>query len=348
MSDISTSAAAGRSLYELIWNTVQVRYFDRERLVAIDWAGARHRYDDLIVDEASALKIAGEMVALLGDKYTRLLTVEEVVAKREGRVSESLYAYNNIMRDAADDFKIGYIGISSFDHSEIADQVAERLSGIAHCDAFVVDVRGNGGGLLNETVNTLELFIDESDICFIERRTTSGVSESFVYLSQEHFVRYTEATGQEPDKSLYLRRAAMIAGKPMVVLIDNDTASSAEMFSAALWHHGRVEGGPHRIITMGARTTGKGIGQADYEVAPGVTLKISCMRFCSPTNEWFGDAGQTVANGVKPDIELVDEVSEDSEPRCAVDAACLHLRGYLGAQQTACIKNKGEALLAAA
>lgn len=329
MNDIAS--ASGRALYHAIWAKVQERFFDPARLDALDWQSFAHRFDEKIVDDASALECAEIMLAALGEKYTKLLRADEVKAKREGRVNDSLYAYNNIMTSASDSFKIGYIGISSFDHSEIADQVAERLEGIAHCDAFVVDVRGNGGGLLDETANTLELFIDEGDICFIERRTTRGVAENFVYFSSEHFIRYTEATGKEPDKGLYLRRQPLIAGKPMVVLVDGDTASSAELFSAALLHNGRENSS---VVCMGVPTTGKGIGQADFDIAPGVTLKVSCIRFFSPIQEWFGDAGQTVANGVKPDIEFVgvSDDGRDKDGRCAVDEACDYLRAMLRAR----------------
>jgi carboxyl-terminal processing protease len=187
-------------------------------------------------------------------------------------------------------------------------------------------VRGNGGGLIDETANVCELFIDEGDIAFTESRTATGLMETFVRFSHQYFEIYIEATGKEPEKNLCLRRPAMIAGKPMVVLIDGDTASSAELFTAALVENG----GDGRIIAMGTKTHGKGIGQADFDILGIVTLKISCIRFFSPSNKWFGDAAQTVANGVEPDIYLAD----NEDPAYAVDAAARHLLAKLGRADT--------------
>jgi C-terminal processing protease CtpA/Prc len=314
---IDTASDTGRELFYAIWQKVLESFYDQEKLKSLDWAGKKHTFDEQIVDQTSALSCAKILLATLGDKYTKLLEPQEVVAKREGRVSETLYAYNKVLPG-----NIGYIGIASFDHSDIVEQVRERLEGVAHCDAFVVDVRGNGGGLINETANVCELFIDEGDICFIERRTPSGLNERFVSFSHEHFVVYMEETGKEPEKDLYLRRPAMIAGKPMVVLIDGGTASSAELFTAALVENGRKDG---RIIAMGTRTCGKGIGQVDFDIRGITTLKMSITRFLSPSNKWFGDAGQSVANGIEPDICMADK----DEPIYMVRIAARHLRAEL-------------------
>ncbi len=314
---------AGRELYYAIWQKVQERFFDQERLLTLNWAAQKHRFDEQIVDDESAISCANVMLAVLGEKYTRLLAPQEVVAKREGRVSETLYAYNKVMPG-----NIGYIGIASFDHSDIIEQVRERLEGVAHCDAFVVDVRGNGGGLLNETANVCELFIDEGDICYLESRKEVGVAERFIHFSHEYFEVYCEETGKEPEKDLCQRRPAMIAGKPMVVLIDGDTASSAELFSAALLENGRADG---RIIAIGTKSGGKGIGQADFDILGKVTLKISFIRFFSPTNQWFGDAAQTVNNGIEPDIFFAD----NDDPALAVEAAARHLSALLNSKTLA-------------
>jgi len=316
-----TAPSEGRELFYAIWQKLQERFYDQERLKSLDWAGQKHRFDAQIVDQSSALSCAKVLLAMLGDKYTRLLEPQEVVAKREGRVSETLYAYNKVLPG-----KIGYIGIASFDHSNILDQVQERLEGVQDLDAFVVDVRGNGGGLINETANVCELFIDEGDIGFTESRTKAGLMETFVRFSHQYFEIYIEATGKEPQKDLCLRRPAMIAGKPMVVLIDGDTASSAEMFSAALLENGRESG---RIIAIGSKTCGKGIGQSDFDILGIVTLKISCMRFFSPANKWFGDAAQTVANSIEPDIYMADS----DDPAYLVGVAARHLRAFLGRPQ---------------
>ena len=141
-------------------------------------------------------------------------------------------------------------------------------------------------------------------------------------LSHQYFELYAEGGGEEPHKDLCWRKEAMIADKPMVVLINGSTASSAEFFAAALLENGRKN---LRIIGMGAKTFGKGIGQADFDVMGLAVVKISCLRFFSPNNEWFGDAAQTVANGVEPDIYMEDT----DDPAFMVYEAARHLAAQL-------------------
>jgi C-terminal processing protease CtpA/Prc len=312
----NTVSNAGQELYYAIWQKVQERFYDQERLLALNWIEQKHRFDEQITDQASAISYAKILLQMLGDKYTKLVEPTEVVTKQERRVSKTRYATNKLLPGA-----IGYIGILSFDHKDIFEQVRERLAGVAHCDGFVVDLRGNGGGLLNATANVCELFIDEGTICFIESRTDSGLAESVISFSNQYFERCTVETDKEPEKFLYKRRSAMIAGKPMVILIDGDTASSAEMFTAALLDCS----GKNPVVSMGSKSSGKGIGQADFDIFGQVTLTISCVRFFSPANQWFGDAAQTIANGIKPDIYLAD----NPNPAHAVEIAANYLRAHL-------------------
>ncbi|MBK7747319.1 MAG: hypothetical protein IPI39_08750 [Candidatus Obscuribacter sp.] len=313
----------GREMFDCAWVAIQERFFDQERLVALDWPSLRHSFDARITDAVSARACVRELLAKLGDKFTCVLETAEVNAKAAGRISESnLYAYNRVMAN-----NLGYIGISSFDHSDIFEQVRERLEGVAHCDGYVVDLRGNGGGLITETTHVLELFIHEAAVCFIDTREKKELTERFIGFTAEHYVNYTEAPGVEPDKSLYLRRPAMVAGKPMVILVDQDTASSAELFTAAL----RASATNDDIVVMGERTHGKGIGQADFVVHPELTIKISFMRFYSPEQKWFGDATQGEGHGINPDITLSSEAVANSHQ--GVKAASEHLLTVLAAKR---------------
>ncbi|MBU6454545.1 MAG: S41 family peptidase [Cyanobacteria bacterium REEB67] len=313
-------ALSGRALYAAIWQRVKDSFFDQARLAAIDWAGQEHRYDAKIVDDAAAIRFAKKSLRLLNDKYTCFLEPEQVVAKAADRVSEELLVANKVMEG-----DIGYLGIISFSHADIAEQVRERLEGIAHCRAFIVDLRGNTGGLVNATANALEYFIDSGDICYSDHPLgAKGLEERFIYFKPDQFCVLVLEPGVEPDLSFYLRKPAMIAGKPMVVLIDGNTMSSAEIFAAALLASG--ENGS--IIAMGSKSSGKGIGQSDFDILGKVTLKLSCSRFYNPAGDWTGDDGQTVNNGIVPKIELV----ESDDPVAQVRAAASYLTDSLAAR----------------
>jgi len=312
----SETARSGRELFYAIWQLIEDEFYDRARLVSLNWDKQKHRFDSRITDDASALFFAKILLQVLGDKYTRIVEQEEVASKAAALVNDELFAYNKVMAN-----NIGYIGIASFSHREIVEQVRERLEGVQHCDAFVVDLRGNTGGLIDQTANVLEFFIDEGHICFLEQPTKAGLWERFVTFTHEHFITFTEETGKEPEKFLLMRKPAMVAGKPMVVLIDEDTCSSSELFAAALLANSK----DGSIISMGTKTGAKGIGQDDFDVLGKVTIKVSSLRFFSPDQVWFGDAAQTVDNGIVADVQL----EKNDDLKFAVEAAARHLLARL-------------------
>ncbi len=91
-------------------------------------------------------------------------------------------------------------------------------------------------------------------------------------------------------------RAARIwlADKPVVILVNFDTASASELFSAALQDNGRVH-------IVGVQTYGKGIGQTLIPVGNGHRLRVTNIMGHTPSGRWLGDAGISVRNGVVPD-----------------------------------------------
>ena len=216
---------------------------------------------------------------------------------------------------------IGFLGINSFSDLEIAKKLKRQLKRIRHCDAFVIDLRGNTGGMVNATCNALEYFIEAGPICFTDSPIPAGLQQRYVFFRPANFCLLILEPGVEPDLGLYLRQAPLIAGKPMVLLIDGDTLSAAEMFAAALL----ANGADGSIIAMGTKSGGKGIGQSNFLIRGKATLRLSCMRLYNPEGNWVGDHGQTVGNGIVPDVFA----PEGDNPVEAINAAALHLTSFL-------------------
>jgi carboxyl-terminal processing protease len=135
--------------------------------------------------------------------------------------------------------------------------------------AVVLDMRGNGGGLLRPAVTTADTFLRAGDIVSLRGRTPSN-----------------QRTWQaDPNEQL--------AGVPMVVLIDGRSASAAELVAAALQENGRA-------IVMGQRSFGKGSVQSI------VSLGGDKGALRLTTALYYGPSGRTVQRtGVGPDVELV-------------------------------------------
>lgn len=135
--------------------------------------------------------------------------------------------------------------------------------------SVVLDLRGNGGGLLREAVLTADAFLGKGDIVSLRGRTPGSQ-------------RSWEADARE-----------LLPGVPMVVLVDKRSASAAELVAVALQENGRA-------LVMGQQSFGKGSVQSTYSLGEQKgALKLT-------TSMYHGPSGRPVQKiGVSPDIELV-------------------------------------------
>jgi carboxyl-terminal processing protease len=88
-----------------------------------------------------------------------------------------------------------------------------------------------------------------------------------------------------------------VGNKPVVVLVNFDTASASELFTSALQDNGRIH-------VIGVRTYGKGIGQTLIPVGNGHRLRVTNIVGHTPSGRWLGDAGISVRYGITPDTEV--------------------------------------------
>ena len=136
-------------------------------------------------------------------------------------------------------------------------------------EGLVLDLRGNGGGLLNEAVLSASVFLPKGELVVSTDSRTMGHREY-------------EATGDP------------LPEHPTVVLINRDTASAAEILAAALGDHGLA-------TIVGVRSFGKGTFQEVIELAAGGALDLTVGQYFTP--EGVSLAGK----GIKPDVRAVDD-----------------------------------------
>jgi C-terminal processing protease CtpA/Prc len=299
---------AGRALYHAVWKVVAANFFDRTRLA--DWDSWEHKFDDQILDEASALPKIDLMLASLNDPYTAV--VPKAAAQPASADSDASHpedasaiaqpaAVMSVLR--ADG--IGYLQILNFDNEEIFDQIEAAVAKIADCRGLIVDVRPNSGGRMHRAIQACALFIENGVITTVELPHESGglMQRQYCVTADQFFCNDVAPDGTETNE-LYERPRPVMANKPTVVLIHRKTASAAEMFACALVMNG-TEG---KMLTVGGNTAGKGIGQVDMDVLNGkLTLKITRSRWLTPGGDWLGDCRQTVYNPIEPNISVADD-----------------------------------------
>ena len=153
---------------------------------------------------------------------------------------------------------------------------------------IIIDVRYNGGGYLDRAVELVSLFLAEGKVVSVERRDGDAV---------EHF-----ASGRPVDTDT-----------PIVVLINEGTASASEIFAGALQDHDRA-------TIIGKQSFGKGTVQEIYDLQDGASVRITVAH-------WITPGGRNLSKeGVTPDIEVErapDDAEEGADPQ--MDAAIKYL-----------------------
>ncbi len=208
---------------------------------------------------------AGTRVTLTVVSGSRRRTVTVKRANLVVPVASSLLANRNGV-------KVGIVALTSFttgSGSEVRQQVQKVLHQGAR--ALVLDLRSNGGGLLSEAVNVASIFVPDGTIVSTEGRS-------------------------QPRQVYVAQGGAISQGVPVVVLVDHDTASAAEIVTAALRDRGRAK-------VVGTRTYGKGVFQEIQTLSNGGALEIVTGRWFEPSGRNVGGPGVTEGAGLKPDIE---------------------------------------------
>ena len=171
---------------------------------------------------------------------------------------------------------VGYVALHTF-RSGAAEEVARRASSLVRRGAkgLILDLRGNPGGLLSEAVGTVSVFLEEGVVS-----VTEGLHRG---------ERIHRVSGRAPFPRL-----------PLVVLVDRESASAAEIVAAALADHERA-----RLV--GQRTYGKAFVQSVRALSNGGALKLTTAVFLTPAGTNLGRQGLT------PDVGAVDDPRTPSD-----------------------------------
>ncbi|HEX6784073.1 MAG TPA: S41 family peptidase [Sphingomicrobium sp.] len=192
---------------------------------------------------------------------------------------------------------VGYININTFT-GNVGEQTKAALVAIdkatgGHPLGYVVDLRSNPGGLLDQAVDVADDFLDSGEIVSQRGRTKDDIE------------RY------------YARPGDMAHGLPVIVLTDAGTASASEIVAGALQDH-------RRAIVMGEKSFGKGSVQTVVQTGPDSALRLTTARYYTPS-------GRSVqAGGIQPDIDVPQLSDPDYKDRQVVRE--VDLRRHLLAQ----------------
>jgi carboxyl-terminal processing protease len=208
--------------------------------------------------------------------------VQDYNIKREEIKVDMVKDLNNKREFPLGDDKIGYVRLVQFGEQTSADlETAIHKLKAQGMEAFILDLRGNPGGLLDQAVDVCSKFLPRRQLVVsTEGQNPATDSKSF----------YASGHGDE------------LNGMPMVVLVDFNSASASEIVSGCLQDL-------HRALIMGERTFGKGSVQSIIPLEDGSALRLTTAKYYTPSHKVIH--GQ----GITPDcvVQIPDEDEEAIE-----------------------------------
>jgi len=200
--------------------------------------------------------IAGSTVTL------EIIRNNKNIVKQIRRESITIKAVKSKMLDN----NIAYIKITTFISNDTSLEVLNALNQTKSCKGIILDLRGNHGGLLPNAIEISNMFLKKGTIVSIVDRNNNK-----------------ETIDAEPYR--------MVSSKPLVVLIDGESASASEILSGALKDH-------KRAVLVGEKTFGKGLVQRILRLPDGSGLNLTIAKYLTPKGYDINK------KGIQPDISI--------------------------------------------
>jgi carboxyl-terminal processing protease len=280
------------------------------------------------IDDTPAAKagvMANDIITQLDDEAVQGLTLNQAVDKMRGPVNTKIKL--TIVRKGSDKpievtivrdiirvksvrwhpegGDVGYIRVTQF-NEQTTDGLKQAINdlnsqlGADKVKGYVLDLRNNPGGLLDQAISVSDTFLEKGEI----------VS--------------TRGRNPEETQRFNARPGDLIKGKPLIVLINGGSASASEIVAGALQDH-------KRATLIGTRSFGKGSVQTIIPLGAGNgALRLTTARYYTPS-------GRSIqAKGISPDIEVLQDVPDNLKAQTDSKGEA-SLRGHLkaeGAEET--------------
>ena len=250
------------------------------------------------IDDTPASKAgikAGDYIVEIDDEQVQGKTLMEAVKLMRGPVGSEISltirrkgvksSINKIIKREIIEIKsvqtkiiknnIGYLRLKSF-NSNSSKQLREAIVKFEKKNkpnSYILDLRNNPGGLLTQAINVVDFFLEDGEI--VSTRGRKAIE----------------------NRRFFAKKGDRVRGKPLIILINNGSASASEIVAGALKDH-------KRAILLGEKTYGKGSVQSIIPLSDGGGIRLTISKYYLPSGKSISEIG------VEPDI-LVEEKNDD-------------------------------------
>ena len=170
---------------------------------------------------------------------------------------------------------LGYIRLKSFNENSDKQflDIIKQFEKNSKIEGYILDLRNNPGGLLTQAINITDFFLNDGEIVSTKGRKASETRKFFA------------------------KKGDQVKGKPIIVLINNGSASASEILAGALKDH-------KRAIILGENSYGKGSVQSIIPLRNGGGMRLTISKYYLPSGDSISEVGVT------PDI-IVEETGDD-------------------------------------
>ncbi len=237
--------------------------------------------EDLTLDEAAA-RMRGQR----GTTVTLQLRHADEAQPQQLSLTRDTITLNPVMtalKTSSTGQQVGYLRLSQF-NGNAAEKVAEAIRQLADqgAEGYLLDLRNNPGGLLQAGIEIARMWLPQGTIVYTVNR--QGILDSF------------ESFGQA------------ITDAPLVVLVNEGTASASEILAGALQDNGRA-------TLVGATTFGKGLIQSLFDLSDGAGLAVTVAKYETPAHHDINKLGITPDRLVASVPLNRDTVATDADPQ---------------------------------
>jgi C-terminal processing protease CtpA/Prc len=274
-------------IYRDVWRLVKDNYHNRQSLH--DWASWEHKYDGRLHSREQLVQALESMLDSLDDGYSYILSDVNLKERKSLRNARRVVQSQLIEPD------IGYLRLQNFYSAHCEEEFKAALKRLSSADGLVLDLRNNHGGYIEKAQRLFELLADHG-LFMSYQGSENGAAETLE-------MRLTPVGWdilQNGDHTVEPRHRNAAGQRPLIVLVNKDTRSAAELLSGALREN-------QRALIVGTKTFGKGVLQDVFDVGQGIQLKLATARYFLPNGENIHD------KGLSPDISIANSGQVDSQ-----------------------------------